>query len=229
MRARHASPTRPGWLWPAVILLTAALLLACCCGVAVIGSNVAPVEPRPSAAPSAQARWSAVPAPTPTPTQGPKRSGAACPLVEGIAVAPERPRAGYDRDLFGDPDRRALLKASLAAHGDYFSVWDNKHYTDAGDVDVDHTVALAEAWDSGADQWTASQRDRFAADPENLTLLTDKINQGAKSDNDPAEWLPARPRVTGYLTAWTSVKRGYGLSMDRAEVRVVCAASVGTW
>lgn len=223
MRARTPfNPTRllSGWLRPALIL--AALLLICCCGLVGIGVVAGPPDAAPSA-PSAQGRWST--APTSTPTL--KRSDAACPLIAGITIAPENPRAGYDRDLFGPYDRRALLKASLAKHGDYFSVWDGRHYTDPGRVDVDHTVALAEAWDSGADRWDAAQRDRFGGDPENLTLLTDKINQGAKSDNDPAEWMPARTKVAEYLTAWTSVKRDYGLSMDPAEVRAVCAASVG--
>jgi hypothetical protein len=226
MRARTPfHPTRlvSGWLWPTLILT--ALFFACCCGVTLIGgllgSAVEPVESRPSATPSALERWSTAPAPTP------KRSDAACPLVAGITIAPERPRAGYDRDLFGDYDRRALLEASLAKHGDYYSVWDGKHYADPGRVDVDHTVALAEAWDSGADRWDDAQRDRFAADPENLTLLTDKINQGAKGDNDPAGWLPAGPWRAEYLAAWTDVKRDHGLSMDPAEVRAVCAASVG--
>lgn len=126
-------------------------------------------------------------------------------------------REGYDRDLFGDYDRDALLAESLAEHGDYYSMWDDVHYTDASDVDVDHTVALAEAWDSGAHSWTAQQRDQFAGDPANLTLLTDEVNQ-AKGDGDFAEWVPpVGELVDEYLVAFVGMKAAYNLSVDAAE------------
>lgn len=112
-----------------------------------------------------------------------------CDLVDQLDVA-EEDRTGYDRDLFGDYDRDALLAASLDEHGDYYSTWDDTHYDHPGDVDVDHTVALAEAWDSGAHSWDAATLDAFGGDPINLTLLTDEVNQADKSDGDFAEWVP---------------------------------------
>lgn len=102
--------------------------------------------------------------------------------IASLTVAAEQ-RAGYDRDLFGDYDRPALLDASLAEHGCYFSAADDLCYSDAGEVDVDHIVALAEAWDSGAHSWTAAQLDEFAGTTSNLWLMTDNLNQ-SKSDDD---------------------------------------------
>lgn len=140
-----------------------------------------------------------------------------CTAVQGLQVAPED-RSGYDRDLFGDYDRDALLAASMDKYGDYYSVYDNKHYTDSGEVDVDHAVALAEAWDSGADEWSAAKRDQFAGDTANLTLLTDNLNS-SKGSEDIAEWLPPYDAaVDGYVTRWVNVKSTYDLSVDQAEL-----------
>lgn len=140
----------------------------------------------------------------------------ACELVNQLDEAPEQ-RAGYNRDEFGDYDRDALLQASLDKHGDYHSLWDDTHYDDASDVDVDHTVALAEAWDSGAHSWDAATRDQFAADLINLTLLTDEVNQ-SKSDQDFAEWVPpVDSLVDEYLLAYVEVKAAYDLTVDTAE------------
>lgn len=140
-----------------------------------------------------------------------------CELVDQLEVADEHGRDGYDRDLFGEYDRDALLAESLAEYGDYYSFWDNQHYDDPSEVDVDHTVALAEAWDSGAHAWSEEQRDKFTADPANLTLLTDNLN-ASKGDRDIAEWLPPyEPHVDEYVLAYVGVKAAYGLTVDPAE------------
>lgn len=173
---------------------------------------------KPAAPPTTQPPTQ--PGPSPDPPADPE-----CELVDQLAVTPEQ-RAGYDRDLFGDYDRDDLLAASLAEHGDYYSVWDDTHYADASEVDVDHTVALAEAWDSGAHSWGQAKRDQIAADPANLTLLTDDVNQGAKSDGDFAEWVPpVGSLVDDYLLAYVGVKASYGLSVDPAERAALLAAA----
>jgi len=139
-----------------------------------------------------------------------------CELVDQLEVADEH-RSGYDRNKFGEYDRDALLAESLAEYGDYYSFWDNQHYDDPSEVDVDHTVALAEAWDSGAHAWSDEQRDKFAADPANLTLLTDNLN-ASKGDRDIAEWLPPyEPHLDEYVLAYVGVKVAYNLTVDPAE------------
>ncbi|HYH48703.1 MAG TPA: HNH endonuclease family protein, partial [Acidimicrobiia bacterium] len=88
----------------------------------------------------------------------------------------------------------------------------------ASDVDIDHVVPLAEAWDSGARRWNAETRKRFAndlGDPRSLVAVTDNVNQ-SKSDQDPAEWLPER-RTCSYVRQWVAVKLRWSLDVNRPE------------
>ncbi|WP_405767486.1 HNH endonuclease family protein [Streptomyces sp. NBC_01538] len=146
-------------------------------------------------------------------------------------------RTGYSRDLFPTwitisgtcNTREYILKrdgsnvvtnsACTATSGSWFSPYDGATWTAASDLDIDHLVPLAEAWDSGAGAWTTAQRQAFANDvtrPQ-LIAVTDNVNQ-SKSDQDPAEWMPS---VTSYrctyVRAWVQVKYYYGLSVDSAE------------
>ena len=56
-------------------------------------------------------------------------------------------------------------------------------------VQIDHVVPLANAWQTGAQSWTARQRRDFANDPLELIAVVGAINE-AKSDGDAATWLP---------------------------------------
>jgi hypothetical protein len=106
------------------------------------------------------------------------------------------------------------------AKGKWFSYYDGATWTAPSDVDIDHIVALKEAWESGARSWTTSDRTRFANDlgyPYTLVAVTDNVNQ-SKSDKDPAEWLP--PRITircTYAIQWIQVKYRWRLSVNTAE------------
>jgi hypothetical protein len=146
-------------------------------------------------------------------------------------------RTGYNRDLFPHwitqsgacNTREVVLKrdgtnvvqdsACAATSGSWYSPYDGATWSAASDVDIDHLVPLAEAWDSGADSWTTSRRQAFANDltrPQ-LIAVTDNVNQ-AKGDQDPATWMPSRTayRCT-YVRAWVQTKYYYGLSVDSAE------------
>ena len=89
-------------------------------------------------------------------------------------------------------------------------------------VQIDHIVALAWAWRHGADRWSDAERLVFANDPANLVVTADEINS-AKSDSDPAEWMPpAAASVCGYVIAWVSVVDAYDLGItgpDREAAR----------
>ncbi len=92
------------------------------------------------------------------------------------------------------------------------------------ELDVDHVVALAEAWESGAHGWATTRRQAFANDLENpgsLIAVTSAANR-AKSDEDPTEWRPPRREAwCSFATDWATVKVRWGLSADAAEVRAL--------
>ncbi|WP_231929610.1 HNH endonuclease family protein [Micromonospora inositola] len=77
--------------------------------------------------------------------------------------------------------------------GRWYSYYDNTYWTITSDLDIDHMVPLAEAWDSGARNWTTSRRQSYAndlGDSRPLVAVTDNVNQ-AKGDQDPATWMPS--------------------------------------
>ena len=104
--------------------------------------------------------------------------------------------------------------------GDWYSPYDGAKLSDRGDVDIDHVVALKEAWDSGAWAWTESQRKAYAndiTDQRTLIAVTDRVNV-SKSDKDPSNWMPPlRSYWCTYLGDWISVKARWNLSMDQSE------------
>lgn len=104
--------------------------------------------------------------------------------------------------------------------GKWFSYYDGAYWTNPSDVDVDHMVALKEAWESGARSWSSEARTRYANDLGNaasLVAVTDNVNQ-SKSDRDPAQWLPPRASVhCAYAIHWVKVKYRWRLTIDSAE------------
>lgn len=84
-------------------------------------------------------------------------------------------------------------------------------------VQIDHVVALSDAWQKGAQQWDAAQRRNFANDPINLQATTGSVNE-QKGDGDAATWLPPNKsyRCT-YVSRIVDVKSTYGLWVTQAE------------
>ncbi len=84
-------------------------------------------------------------------------------------------------------------------------------------VQVDHVVALSDAWQKGAAAWAADKRIAFANDPRNLQAVSGTVNQ-QKSDGDAATWLPPNKayRCT-YVGRQIEVKKSYGLWVTPAE------------
>ena len=106
------------------------------------------------------------------------------------------------------------------ARGRWVSPWDLATWTYPSDVDIDHVVALKEAWDSGARSWSALNRERFANDlghPWTLETVTDNVNS-SKSDRDPSQWLPPSASARcSYVIKWAGVKYRWKLSVDATE------------
>ena len=89
----------------------------------------------------------------------------------------------------------------------------------SADVQIDHVVPLADAWQKGAQQWTAQRREQFANDPANLLAVDGDANQ-AKGASDLATWLPQNKGFRCEYTARiVEVKSAYGLWMTDAEHR----------
>lgn len=84
-------------------------------------------------------------------------------------------------------------------------------------VQIDHVVALGDAWQKGAQQWPADKRQDFANDPLNL-LAVDGSANASKGDGDAATWLPPeRSFWCIYVARQAAVKAKYGLWMTDAE------------
>lgn len=84
------------------------------------------------------------------------------------------------------------------------------------EVQIDHVVALSDAWQKGAQGWSQEKRTLFANDPLNLLAVDGEANQ-EKSDSDAASWLPARSFWCSYSERQIEVKTKYALSVTKAE------------
>nr|WP_235620645.1 DUF1524 domain-containing protein [Mycolicibacter sinensis] len=84
-------------------------------------------------------------------------------------------------------------------------------------VQIDHVVALSDAWQKGAQQWDEPTRRNFANDPLNLQATSGPINH-QKGDGDAATWLPPNKSYRcEYVSRIVEVKSGYGLWVTQAE------------
>lgn len=85
-------------------------------------------------------------------------------------------------------------------------------------VQIDHVVALSNAWQTGAQQITAEQRHALANDPLNLVAVDGAANQ-KKSDSDAASWLPSNKSFRcQYVARQIAVKRAYELWVTTTEL-----------
>ncbi|HEX5796768.1 MAG TPA: HNH endonuclease family protein [Candidatus Saccharimonadales bacterium] len=85
------------------------------------------------------------------------------------------------------------------------------------DVQIDHIVALSDAWQKGAQQLSAEVRARFANDPLNLIAVDGPTNQD-KGDGDAATWLPPNKGYRcRYVARQIAVKLKYHLWVTLAE------------
>ena len=84
-------------------------------------------------------------------------------------------------------------------------------------VQIDHVVALADAWRSGAWQWDEQSRQEFANDPENLLAVDGAANRD-KSASSADQWLPPNAGFRcDYVKRQIAVKYSYGLSVTESE------------
>jgi hypothetical protein len=172
-----------------------------------------------------------------TAATAPPATGDSANQLAALVIAPEGKMAGYSRDRFphwasqgNSCDTREIVlqkqgadvrsdKDCKAVSGTWVSPYDGLTITDAGSIDIDHTVPLAEAWRSGASTWVDEDRKKFANDLGGIQLIAASATTNrAKGDQDPAKWKPA---VTTYWCTyaqnWIAVKATYKLTIDQAE------------
>ncbi|AIT60910.1 HNH endonuclease family protein [Corynebacterium doosanense] len=95
------------------------------------------------------------------------------------------------------------------------------------EVEIDHVVALADAWRSGAAAWTPELRRDFANDPRNLLATAAQVNQDKGADT-ASEWLPpAADFRCDYVRTRVEVKRAYGLTVTQAEHDALASVLAG--
>lgn len=179
------------------------------------------------------------------PNAQPAYATKAIDLLATLSIKGRAPKTGYDRAQFGqawlDVDRNGcdtrndILKRDLTGitytnsvpckvqTGTLADPYTGKTISfvrgsgTSSAVQIDHVVALSDAWQKGAQQLTAEQRTAFANDPLNLQATDGPTNQ-QKGDGDAATWLPPnKPFRCEYVARQISVKATYGLWVTQAE------------
>ena len=177
-------------------------------------------------------------------------STSALAALAAVEAKGRAPRTGYDRDLFGsgwvDTDhngcdtRNDVLARDLT--GEAFKPGTRDCVVVTGTladpysgrtlafqrgqgtseaVQIDHVVALSDAWQKGAQGWDTTRRSAFANDPLNLLAVDGPLNM-AKGDGDAATWLPpSRAYRCAYVARQVAVKVSYGLWMTQAEKNAI--------
>jgi hypothetical protein len=218
-----------------VALAFAVLLMAAGCAppgdedpLAAGGTSLAPVTTATSTSTSTTSSTTTTTVVVPTTTAPTTTAPLPTDVLAGLAIADEH-LPGYDRDLFkhwsdfdhdGCNTRCEVLEAERRPDFGWVSIYDGFVTNDPTKLEVDHVVALAEAWRSGAWAWDNGRREAFANDldePDALIAVSSSSNQ-SKADKDPAEWRPsARGSWCQWAKGWLRVKVKWGLSADQRE------------
>lgn len=208
-------------------------------------TRTATPTPTPTPTPTASPTPTATPTSTPTPTATPSPTPTAMPdaeprlltLIErlrGNIGAPPR----YDRDEFGYPadldddcinTRHEVLieeadgpvtmteDGCAVASGEWHDPFTGQTFTSPRDLQVDHVVALADAWYAGAWAWSAEERAEFANDPANLNAIEGEENQ-RKLAWGPADYEPVNEaHRCAYLEQYARVKVKWELAVTARD------------
>jgi len=184
-----------------------------------------------------------------TPANQRAGGGPAVRLLATLAVKERAPRTGYARGEFGRPwvdvDRNGcdthddILRRDLTATtlkpgtrpcvvlsgtlADPYTGAQIRYAHGVFGVDIDHVVALGDAWDKGAGQWPPERRLALANDPLNLLAVDASANR-SKGDSDAAAWLPPNHAYhCEYVARQIAVKAKYQLSLTRDEHAAIAA------
>lgn len=162
-------------------------------------------------------------------------------VLESLPIKGRAPKTGYKRSQFGDgwqtvsgcDTRNIILNRDLmdsvigekckvisgVLHDPYTSSFIQfvRGADTSDDVQIDHVVALSNAWQTGAQQLSVDERIALANDPLELLAVDGRSNQ-AKGDGDAATWLPANKSFRcQYVARQVAVKSKYRLWVTQAE------------
>lgn len=164
-------------------------------------------------------------------------------VLEKLEVKGRSPKTNYDREAFystwptvdGCNLRQRIIKREFGESavldecnvisGEFDEPYTGEHkiYTEKSEISkniqIDHVVALSDAWQKGADydHMSAETRRALATDPLNLLAVDASANQ-KKSDGDAATWLPPNKKFRcQYVARQVSVKYKYNLWVTEAE------------
>jgi len=167
-------------------------------------------------------------------------AGAAAGALNRLPVKGKAAMTGYTRTQFGqawtdDTDREltrpwghngcdtrddALARDLVEAHlkpGSRCVVVSGRLQHTSTTVQIDHVVALGNAWVTGAQHLPAPTRRALANDPLNLVAVDGPANE-AKRDGDAATWLPPNKAYRcDYVARQIAVKTKYQLWVTPAE------------
>jgi hypothetical protein len=191
-------------------------------------------------------RESATPEPTPSATTSEPTTNASSPALTALATIPIKgraPKTGYDRDLFasdwdysfGCDMRNKILRrdfiefqfrsdsSCVIATGVLLDPYTGQTINfvrgvgTSNEVQIDHVVAVSDAWQKGAQQLSSAQRYAFYNDPLNLLAVSGSAN-AQKSDSDAASWLPSNKAYRcAFVARQVAVKISYNLWVTQAE------------
>ena len=162
--------------------------------------------------------------------------------LNNLEVKGRAPKTGYARSQFphwSDPDRNGCdarndtLKRDLTditykvgtrdckvIAGQLLDPFSGKVITFSTTkvvIDIDHVVALSNAWQTGAAYFDKGKRTQIANDPLNLLAVDSKLNR-QKGDGDAATWLPpSKAFRCEYVARQVAVKAKYGLWVTQPE------------
>jgi hypothetical protein len=182
----------------------------------------------------------APPSAAPRPTQAAPHSNTALAVLATLAVKGRAPMTGYSREAFGPAwldanrngcdERNDILARDLRDRTEancrvltgtladpYTRQTITYAYGDGTLIDIDHVVALGNAWASGASRWPIRRRAALATDPLNLLAVDASANR-QKGDGDAATWLPSdKAYRCAYVARQVAVKAKFGLSVTAPE------------
>ena len=98
--------------------------------------------------------------------------------------------------------------------GEWVGLYGGDTFDHYRELDVDHVVPLAFAWNAGAWQWSRDRRREFANDPQNLIPVSSRLNR-QKGAKGPLEWLPPRTEFQcEYTLRFVYIMSKYDLSIS---------------